>query len=666
MYQHPGVYIEELPSGSAPIEAASTSTALIVGYAVKGPVGVPTLLFNFDRYKDQFGGIIDFTGTAISPAVDYMGHSVQAFFNNGGTKAYIVRLEGPGAKAATAKLVIPIPSSPPAASSDITDYLNVTATSSGSWANGLEFRVTSSSSTSSYFTVSIGRKDAQGNFVPSEVYTDVSFDPSDTGAFVGNQINGVSTLVKVDAVALSSILASDKQVYMVGSLMSGDLAGSLSAYFAGLLNGEFSVSLDGDATHFAPVKLSTAPANLGDVAAAIQTQVRVVGATMPTALQPSYNDFTCSVENGKLVLRSGAKSSAAAVGVSALATPTTGLTPAAFDATATLKLDAGAATSQTGDQAFVATFSGTSTAVLANGAIGSLPIEAEYTSLTTPLKKYRDISIILLPGQTWKSGGNAIIDAFRAHAETMKNRMLIIDPDDGKVFNTSVDFAAEGFPTSTYTAAYYPWLEVSNPCYHPELRKDRARTVHVPPSGFAAGLWAKTDGRRGVWKAPAGLQASLIGAANTVVKIGDDEQDQLNPVGLNCYRRIISDIVIWGSRTLATRTDPEWRYVPVRRTAMMIEESVYQGIQWAVFEPNDHRLWSALRLNIGVFMDSLFRAGAFQGEKASDAYFVRCGKDDTMTQGDIDAGQVIVMVGFAPVKPAEFVIVRIQQIVGKQ
>lgn len=119
--------------------------------------------------------------------------------------------------------------------------------------------------------------------------------------------------------------------------------------------------------------------------------------------------------------------------------------------------------------------------------------------------------------------------------------------------------------------------------------------------------------------------------------------------------------VIWGARTLATNAEPPWRYIPVRRTAIMIEQSIYNGIQWAVFEPNDHRLWSSLRVNVGAFMDNLFRAGAFQGEKASDAYFVRCGLGDTMAQDDIDRGQVIVVVGFAPLKPAEFVIVRIQQ-----
>jgi len=138
-------------------------------------------------------------------------------------------------------------------------------------------------------------------------------------------------------------------------------------------------------------------------------------------------------------------------------------------------------------------------------------------------------------------------------------------------------------------------------------------------------------------------------------------------MGVNAFRTLPNfGRVIWGTRTLATKADPEWRYISVRRTAMLIEESVYNGIQWAVFEPNKHLLWSALRSNIGSFMNGLFRAGAFQGEKASDAYFVRCGLGDTMTQDDIDRGQVIVIVGFAALKPAEFVIVRIQQKVNQE
>jgi phage tail sheath protein FI len=209
-------------------------------------------------------------------------------------------------------------------------------------------------------------------------------------------------------------------------------------------------------------------------------------------------------------------------------------------------------------------------------------------------------------------------------------------------------------------------VKVSNPYFNAEKNPGAPVTVLAPPSGFAAGMWSRIDGRRGVWKAPAGVETALLGVAGLEYQVEDGEQEQLNPLGVNCYRTLPSfGPVIWGTRTLSTNADPEWRYVPVRRTAIFIEQSVYNGIQWAVFEPNDHRLWSSLRVNIDSFMNGLFRSGAFQGQKASDAYFVRCGLGDTMTQGDIDRGQVIVVVGFAPLKPAEFVIVRIQQKVGQ-
>ncbi len=660
MYQHPGVYIEEIPSGTMPIEAASTSTALIVGYATKGSLNTPTLLFNFDQYASQFGGLVDFNGSSIGQTVDYMGHSVRAFFDNGGTKAYIVRLAGVNNAPSTAKLIVPLASA--ASPADINQYLSIEGLNPGVWADGLEFHADAIADVvPARYTVSIGRTDRQGRFVASETFTDVSLDPADLQDFAGTQINGVSKLVKIEPMTLKDIPAGDKTQYMIGSLTSGDLTQLRVSDLAGLDSKGFKVDCGSET-----VAVALAAANgldsLDEVAAQIQTEVR--GATVSPANPRTA--FTCVVENGRLVLRAGIPAAGAQVVVSA---PNF----AADDARATLKLDIAAAapnkaTAVTGSQAFMATFSNTSVATLAAGNDGSLPVAADYEALMPQLRKIRDISIIILPGRSWSSANLAdtsIIQTFLAHVEQMKNRMLIIDPDQGLEFTSSLSFTSQGFPTSTYTAAYYPWLEVANPFYDAELAADHPRTVRVPPSGFAAGLWGRTDGRRGVWKAPAGVQATLIGAASTLVKIGDEEQDQLNPVGLNCYRRIISDIVIWGSRTLATKADPEWRYVPVRRTAMMLEESIYQGIQWAVFEPNEHRLWSSLRLNIGAFMDTLFRAGAFQGTKASDAYFVRCGLGDTMTQAEIDAGQVIVIVGFAPLKPAEFVIVRIQQIVGK-
>jgi hypothetical protein len=300
---------------------------------------------------------------------------------------------------------------------------------------------------------------------------------------------------------------------------------------------------------------------------------------------------------------------------------------------------------------------------LAGGAAGAAS-QADYRAAFAKLEKVRDISIIVLPGKAMAADGSGNIAVAEAlsHCNKVGNRMVIIDPPSATELTTAAAVNALSLPTSNYSALYYPWLTIQNPFFNPDSNPAAPRTLTMAPSAFAAALWSRTDGRRGVWKAPAGVEAQLIGVAGVEFEVGDGDQDQLNPLGVNCVRKLPSfGAVIWGARTLATSAEPPWRYIPVRRTAIMIEQSIYNGIQWAVFEPNDYRLWSSLRVNIGAFMDNLFRAGAFQGEKASDAYFVRCALGDTMTQDDIDRGQVIVVVGFAPLKPAEFVIVRIQQ-----
>jgi phage tail sheath protein FI len=170
-----------------------------------------------------------------------------------------------------------------------------------------------------------------------------------------------------------------------------------------------------------------------------------------------------------------------------------------------------------------------------------------------------------------------------------------------------------------------------------------------------------------VWKAPAGTDVSLLGVRELTVSLTDGEQGQLNPLGVNVIRTLpVIGTVVWGARTLrgADRLASEWKYVPVRRLALFLEESLYRGTQWAVFEPNDEPLWSQIRLNLGAFMHSLFRQGAFQGASPRDAYFVKCDKETT-TQNDIDRGIVNIVVGFAPLKPAEFVIIKIEQIAGQ-
>jgi phage tail sheath protein FI len=187
------------------------------------------------------------------------------------------------------------------------------------------------------------------------------------------------------------------------------------------------------------------------------------------------------------------------------------------------------------------------------------------------------------------------------------------------------------------------------------------------PSGVVAGVYARTDGARGVWKAPAGVEATLTGVQGLVYKLTDAENGALNPLGLNCFRNFpIYGNVLWGARTLvgSDAEGSEWKYVPVRRTALYLEESLYRGTKWVVFEPNDEPLWAQIRLNINAFMQSLFRLGAFQGKTPREAYLVKCDKETT-TQDDINRGIVNILVGFAPLKPAEFVIIKIQQLAGQ-
>jgi len=197
------------------------------------------------------------------------------------------------------------------------------------------------------------------------------------------------------------------------------------------------------------------------------------------------------------------------------------------------------------------------------------------------------------------------------------------------------------------------------------LRENRLE--EFAPCGAVAGVFARTDAQRGVWKAPAGQDATLFGVRALAVNLTDAEQGQLNPLGVNCLRSFpVSGNVIWGARTYrgADQLASEWKYIPVRRLALFIEETLYRSLQWVVFEPNDEPLWAQIRLNIGAFMQNLFRQGAFQGRSPREAYLVKCDRETT-TQTDINMGVVNIVVGFAPLKPAEFVIIKIQQLAGQ-
>ncbi|CAB3803425.1 hypothetical protein LMG28688_05786 [Paraburkholderia caffeinitolerans] len=209
-------------------------------------------------------------------------------------------------------------------------------------------------------------------------------------------------------------------------------------------------------------------------------------------------------------------------------------------------------------------------------------------------------------------------------------------------------------------AFYFPWISAPDP-----LMSNQPGIF--PPCGFMAGIYARTDSTRGVWKAPAGTEASLTGVLGVSQPLNDIENGTLNPTAVNCIRNFsVYGTVVWGARTLQgnDQIGSEWKYIPVRRMALYIEESLYRALKWVVFEPNDNPLWSEIRLNVGAFMQNLFRQGAFQGQTPQDAYFVKC-DNETTTQNDINLGIVNIAVGFAPLKPAEFVVIQIQQMAGQ-
>ncbi|WP_196161595.1 phage tail sheath C-terminal domain-containing protein [Reinekea sp. G2M2-21] len=652
MYKHPGVYIEHVPSGLLSIEAASTSVAAFIGPVKRGELvtadketdGKPVFISSQAQFAKYFGELDGSAGGLRNQGStpDYFGHSVQSFFANGGTKAYIVPIGDGNGSESSAAFVDP---------NNASMGFYFTARSAGVWADGLtvliEQAVSDANPLLTTYDVTIGVPDGSGGFDPVlESFSDMTLDPT-SGQFLASSIDNASELVSVAHATVASA---------GGGAIIGALSSDLSALDPTTIANGDTINLDfsGDTVAGNPITVTFngTATTLAELAAEIQTQARGAATVAARA------GFVAAVTRDKKILLLPGKSASPATTNEVEVSGGSVQTDLGFDAATVVNYP----------QAWSVLTTPLSIS-LAGGVDHGAPANADYTNALIHLRDYRDVSILLLPGKHWISGGdNAALEQAITHSEFMQNRMVLIDPPDpvgSARLQSPADIKALGAPTSPYTALYYPWMEVANPFYDPDTAANLPKTFRVPAGSFAAGLWARTDGKRGVWKAPAGLEASVRGAVGPTLDIGADLQDNLNEFGVNCLRSIVGPTVIWGARTRATKTKPEFRYVSVRRTQSMIGESLYGALQAVVFEPNNHKLWSALRANVTAFMDTLYRAGAFQGEKASDAYYVQCGLGSTMTQADIDAGIVRVVVGFAALKPAEFVVVQIKQIVGK-
>ena len=301
----------------------------------------------------------------------------------------------------------------------------------------------------------------------------------------------------------------------------------------------------------------------------------------------------------------------------------------------------------------------------------ALSIAADFTAVfqqDTPLDKLPVFNLMVLPGVT----SNLVLSEALAFCE-LKRAFLIMDPPepDGVIpgANWIGDYVGGGdslgnvAPLAPNAAVYFPYLQSNDP--------ETGDPITIPPAATVAGIFARTDLNRGVWKAPAGLETTILGATGVVTsgQMSDMRQGTLNTIAVNCLRSFPGvGTVVFGARTSvgadANTSQQQWKYVPVRRMALFLEQTLYNNLGWVIFEPNDTPLWTAIKTSIEAFMLGLFRQGAFQGSTPSDAFQVKC-DNQTTTQADIDNGIVNVVVAFAPLKPAEFVIIKISQLAGQ-
>jgi len=402
----------------------------------------------------------------------------------------------------------------------------------------------------------------------------------------------------------------------------------------------------------------TAASTLSAIAGELQAAIR--GANSSSAFT-GVSVFGYSSGENRIVILPGATGNAivfAAGGVGDLTTVTE------------LRLNASA-----GAQANVQSYNlgasavaGTAQGTTIPGTDGTPPNAAELIAGINALDQVNLFNILCLPrvavlagDSTTAVAADAVTSAAITYSE-QRRAFLIVDTPEG--INTVQEVKDwlnnHGGLRSKNAALYFPRILIPDP-------KNDFRLRSVGASGTIAGLYARTDGDRGVWKAPAGTEATLRNVTKLEVNLTDPENGTLNPLAINALRTFpVYGTISWGARTLRGADDlaDDYKYIPVRRLALYLEESLYRGLKWVVFEPNDEPLWAQIRLNVGAFLNNLFRQGAFQGKTPRDAYFVKCDKEST-TQNDINLGIVNVIVGFAPLKPAEFVIIKLQQIAGQ-
>ena len=655
---YPGVYIEEVPSGVRTIVGVGTSTAAFLGSFSRGPLNEAVRLFGFADFEREFGGLRSDSEAS---------YAIQQFFLNGGTEAWAVRVAGgTGASAARASSGV-LTNAAGATVMNVSAGRRIRGESAedpGTWGDNLRLEVDyDTRDPRALFNLTVAEVvSLDGRFVvrQTETFRNLSVDPGASNHAL-DVVNAGSRLVQLDRDGLPALPdpfpgpgdAGLADLLPAASGTTGDVLADPDAIPADGSTFDVTVDIDGSTT------TATATLDYGGAAPTTYLGLRsFLQSAIRAAADPATDAFPFLSTATVRLLGSGATERFSVV--------LGGRTHAAFRAGMTATFSAGAdavGLDPAGVEGQLVELSGGNDGLAPDGAAlnGS---ELDHTGLYA-LDDVDLFNVLSIPSAVAIAGddGTAMRDVYgraAAYCERRRAFLLVDVPASTDTLDDAQTWMTENDGLRHKNAAvYFPRPLVADP-----LADNRLRSVAA--SGTMAGLYARTDTARGVWKAPAGTEARLRGVQALAVTLTDLENGALNPLGVNVLRRFpVYGRVAWGARTLvgADRLASEWKYVPVRRLALFLEESLFRGTQWVVFEPNDEPLWAQIRLNVGAFLHGLFRQGAFQGTTPREAYFVKCDRETT-TQSDIDRGIVNVVVGFAPLKPAEFVVLQIQQIAG--
>ncbi|MDP9170936.1 MAG: phage tail sheath subtilisin-like domain-containing protein [Acidobacteriota bacterium] len=627
-YLAPGVYVEEVSFRARSIEGLSTTTTGFIGPTRYGPVNItPDVITSLGEFERSYGDRQQMQFNNSSPTNNYMWHALRGFFEEGGKRAYISRAFEP--------LLGSVPGLSPDGTGRFTiagagNSIVVAARFPG-YAGNMRVR----------FTLQLG---------PNILSRDANGDTVARG-LLQNEIVAVQQLTSPLTSPLSATFAmadsyfntaTQQQTWRFTSPTDPDIQLARLAPNANRTQ-------PGDSVRVITASVTVWPQDpnlpsLVYAGLALDRNHQLNGA--PDSLEAEFSHTPASLSQARTVPI-----------VVTLGTPATGLGLLRILLGANLNLKTALLNDLSADA------DRSIDIVLAGGNDGERPEASAYegdaapdSTFKTGLKQFEDlddISIVAAPGSTYLYEGPfrdealTIMGLLITHCEQMRYRIAVLDSGnnqsvaDVRALRTKLD--------SSYAALYYPWVTILDPVTRQE--------INLPPSGFVAGIYARNDINRAVYKAPANEVVNLAISFETV--LNKAQQDILNPLGVNCFRFFEGrGYRLWGARTVSS--DPEWKYVNLRRYFAFLEHSIDKGTQWAVFEPNGDQLWANVRRTIEDFLLNEWQTGALLGDKPEKSYFVKCDRS-TMTQNDLDNGRLVCLIGVSPLRPAEYMIFRIGQ-----